>query len=86
MGVEKKNACLLLINLKKINILKRYNKPMKRNATRWYTQTRLKFIYSERSGGDRSISGKYFPKSSTCVIDNGELLSLTLILIVSLEI
>ena len=21
----------------------------------------------------RSISGKYFPKSSTCVIDNGEL-------------
>ena len=86
MGVEKKNGYLLLINLKKLNILKRYKKPMKRNTTRWQTQKRLKFIYSERSGGDRSISGKYFPKSSTCVIDNGELFSLTLILIVSPKI
>ena len=59
---------------------------MKRNTTRWETQKRLKSVYSERSGGDRSISGKYFPKSSACVIDNGELVSLTLILIVSPEI
>ena len=35
--------------------------------------------------GDRSTSGKYLPKSSTCVIDNGELFSLTLILIVPPE-
>ena len=39
-----------------------------------------------RDGGDRSTSGKCLPKSSTCVIDNGELFSLTLILIVSPEI
>ena len=35
---------------------------------------------------DRSTSGKYFLKSSTCVKDNEELFSLTLILIVSPEI
>ena len=35
-----------------------------------------------RDGGDRSTSGKCLPKSSACVIDNGELFSLTLILIV----
>ena len=39
-----------------------------------------------RDGGDRSTSGKCLPKSSTCVIDNGELFSLILILIVSPEI
>ena len=39
-----------------------------------------------RDGGDRSTSGKCLPKSSTCVINNGELFSLTLILIVLPEI
>ena len=37
-------------------------------------------------GGDRLTSGKCLLKSSTCVIDNDELFSLTLILIVSPEI
>ena len=39
-----------------------------------------------RNGGDRTASGKYLTKSSTCAIDNGELFSLTVILIVSPEI
>ena len=37
-------------------------------------------------GGDKSLSGKCLPKLSTCVIDNGELFSVTLILIMSPEI
>ena len=41
---------------------------------------------SERLGGDRATSGKYFAKSSTCVKDSAELFSLILRLIVSLEI
>ena len=44
------------------------------------------FTWTERSGGDRSMSGKYFPKLSTWVMDKGRLFSLTLILIVSPEI
>ena len=36
-----------------------------------------------RDGGDRSASGKCLSKSSTCVIDNGEVFSVTLVLIVS---
>ena len=39
-----------------------------------------------RDGGDRSRSEKCLLKSSKCVIDRGELFSLTLILIVSPEI
>ena len=38
------------------------------------------------SGGNRSTSGKYLPKSSTCVKNSEELFSVTLILIVSQEI
>ena len=59
---------------------------LKRKVAPWLTQQTLGFIWTERSGGDGSVSGKYFPKSSTRVMDKGRPFSLTLILIQSPKI
>ena len=49
------------------------------------THTRIKLIRTHL-GGDRSMSGKYFTKSSMCIKDSEKPFSLALILIVSPKI